>query len=167
MSDPGGNKRWRFQFSLRLLLIAVAGSAAVFWLIRRLNVSHIPTVTLAQAINQFNLNARDNSVGALEPPLTEDEVLAPIQSQSSTTLARYPDVKPIFEEILRTKQIPADTRIYFIDGWQRAKNGPDQTVWWINLDVVTNRESKCGFALRVRENDAPAILKKSAEPQGE
>jgi hypothetical protein len=45
-------------------------------------------------------------------------------------------------------------------GWVLS-DGTHYTVWWINLDVPTGKNS--GYGLRIRENNAP-IAKPKDEP---
>jgi hypothetical protein len=154
ISDARSSKRWLPRFGLRALLFVVfvtavglfGGRAIYQWW------TAVATVPLSQAVDLFNIQANQNEVGVLEPPLTEDEVVAAIQVQLPT-LNAWPHVTPIFEQIATTRQLPADARLYFFAAWE-PKNSPRKIVWWINLDVVTRKGS--GFALRIRENNSPA-----------
>lgn len=119
----------------------------------------IPKVPLADAMAAFNAQARRHPVGRHEPRLSEAEVVAAIRSQVSAIPASS-DVKAIYSEIARTKQLPKDASLEPIAGWT-VKGGRDYTVWWINLNISVGENR--GFGLRIRENNQPAA-KPADEP---
>ena len=69
------------------------------------------------------------------------------------------DVKAIYSRIARTRRLPRSSSLDAIPGWTTAA-GNSYTVWWINLNVMTGKNT--GYALRFRENNHPA-----AKPKGE
>jgi hypothetical protein len=145
----------RPQFSLRLLLMAVACIAVALGILRLLRTKDAPTVSLSSEIARFNVEAHDNKVGVLEPQLTEAEVLSAIQAELTNLnshLNGQPSIKMIYEKILATRQLPAGSSLMFMDSWERL-NVPKQYVWWINLNVET--EKGHGYGLRIRQTINP------------
>jgi hypothetical protein len=107
-------------------------------------------------VASFNARYGEVSVAEQEPPVTEAEVVASIRSQLPG-LAASGRVKKIYSEIARSRRLPTDASLYGMTGWELA-NGTRYTVWWINLDVRTAKNS--GFSLRIRENNAPTAKPK-------
>jgi hypothetical protein len=56
-------------------LLLVFGPRFIHW------YHEVPTITLSEAVADFNLKSSENSVGKLEPLLTENEVVAAINAQ--------------------------------------------------------------------------------------
>jgi hypothetical protein len=120
----------------------------------------VPTIPLADAVATFNARHKDDPVGQFEPPITEAEVITSIRTQLPNLLASK-TVKSIYSDILRTSRIPHDASFHAISGWE-LRDGNRYTVWWINLDVRTGKDS--GYGLRIRENNAP-VAKPKDEPK--
>jgi len=141
--------RWRWQFGLRFLFLAIAVVALLIWGTRKFRDWYY-SIPLADAVASFNARAKEDSVGRLEPPLTEDEVIAAIQSQLPT-LDASKQVKTIYREIARTRRIPRRGTLEAMPGFG---SGPAQKcVWWINLDVMTSKNA--GYGLRIRATNDP------------
>jgi hypothetical protein len=162
MADAAFVKKRRFRFGLKVLLLAVfvfailltAGMSLYNWYYT------VPTVPLADAVGAFNSRYAGDAVGKYEPLLTEAEILAAIRAQLRT-LPASKQVVAAYSTIARTRRIPQDASLHAIPRFQ-LKDGTEFTVWWINLDVTTGKNS--GYALRIRENNAP-IAKPKDEPR--
>ncbi|HEX2475192.1 MAG TPA: hypothetical protein VHK01_10615 [Lacipirellulaceae bacterium] len=120
----------------------------------------VPTIPLADAVRAFNTRYAEDPVGKYEPPVTEAEVIAAIRAQLPTLQASQ-QVIAAYSNIARIRRIPQDASLHAITGWE-LKDGTEFTVWWINLDVTTGKNS--GYGLRIRENNAP-IAKPKDEPK--
>jgi hypothetical protein len=143
----------RSQFSLRVLMLGIACVAAALVMYRLLRTHNLPTELLASAIARFNSQAQESEVGALEPTLTEKEVIAAIQAQLPNLTGR-PQVQQICQRIIDTGRLPTGASFIFFDGWERT-NVPKQIVWWINLNLKTGNNHF--YDLRIRENMQPAF----------
>jgi hypothetical protein len=161
--DPHGPKRCasnlvkrnpmrRLQFSVKSLLLAVlvlsvllsASKSLYEWWVT------IPKVPLAQVVAAFNERRLEDPVGKLEPPITEAEVVSSINAQLAT-LNRSLQVQQIYADIAKNRLIDVNARLYGMSGFDGAFG--HRTVWWINLDIVTGKNS--GYGLRIRENNDP------------
>jgi len=151
--------RWRLQFGLRFLFFSIAAVALLIWGSRRL-YDWYTSIPLADAVASFNSKAQADSVGRLEPPLTEDEVVTAIESQLPTLDASR-QVKSIYREIVRTRRVPRRGSLEAMPGFG---SGPSQkVVWWINLDLMTNKNT--GYGLRIRATDDPVAASGTASTQ--
>jgi hypothetical protein len=144
----------RLQFGLRFLICSVAALALLLTLGLRIYdwYKSAPSIPLADAVASFNGQYLDDPVGKFEPPVIEAEILASIRAQLPNLPAKG-HVKAIYAEILRTRRIPQGASLHADSSWE-LRNGTRYTVWWINLGVPTGKNS--GYALRIRENNAPA-----------
>ena len=151
----------KLRFGLGRMLVAVAVAAVIlggsvllyqWW-------TAIPTIPLAYAVARFNQDAASNRVGALEPPLTEAEVISSIRNQLSEIPGPLGkgtiDIQAIFERIARTKRLPPDTSLYALSATESV---PPQAVWWINLDVIVRDELH--YKVRIRETNFPVVDRK-------
>jgi hypothetical protein len=155
MSVKNSSRR-RLQFGLRFLFFSVAAVALLVWGARRF-YDWYTSVPLADAVATFNAEAQADPVGQLEPPLTEHEVVAAIQSQLPTLDASR-KVKSIYREIIRTRRVPHRGSLEAMPGFG---SGPTQKmVWWINLDVMTSERT--GYGLRIRGADDPVAVSGAA-----
>jgi hypothetical protein len=160
--DIVADEKRAFRFSVKSLLLAVALFAFVLvagLFIHKWSVA-LPTIPLADAVTDFNTRHADDPVGKNEPALTEAEVVASITSQLPNLSASM-QVKEIYSNIVRTRKIPRDASLHAMPGWELG-DGTYYTVWWINLDVTTGRNS--GYGLRIREDNAPTAKPKD-EPR--
>jgi hypothetical protein len=150
-------RRWRTAAKLLAILALIALPLAAVTILsgRHAAMPHIP---LADAVAAFNIRSESSPVGQHEPRITEAEIIAAIQAQLPI-LSASDEVKSLYAEVVRTRSLPYDAQLRFMDGWTLA-SGDHYTVWWINLDVQA--ESNAGFGLRIRENNAP-----SAKPKDE
>lgn len=115
----------------------------------------VTSIPLIDAIANFNARAQSSSVGKYEPPLTENEVIAAIQAQLPT-LEASPRVKSIYQKIANTRRLPRGGTFNDIPAYQ-PRSGPQQIVWWINLEVMTGKNT--GYGLRIRNTDDPVAAK--------
>jgi len=150
----------RFRFRVRAFLYIVALIALLLAFAPRIYEWYyaVPTIPLADLVASFNAQYGAEPVGKYEPPVTEAEIVAAIKQQLPS-LPAAPRTAAIYSSIVQSKRAPQDARLYAMSGFQ-LKDGTEYTVWWINLDVVTGKNS--GFGLRIRENNAPV-----AKPKGE
>jgi hypothetical protein len=143
--------RRRFRFSLRTLFVAVTvvalilygGSALLNWYF---------SFPLADEVSRYNASTADTASGDKQP-LTEDEVIAAIESQLPTLEAPERD-KRIYRDIIRTRRLP---RGGSLQGFVVHQADP---YWAINLEVLMDEKS--GFGLRIRET--PITLDASPFP---
>jgi hypothetical protein len=145
------NDKPRLQFGLRSLFFTIAVVALLVWSAQKLHDCYF-SMPLAEAVASFNARAGDDPVGKLEPPITEDEVVASIHSQLPTLNATS-QVKAIYNRIARIRRLPKGAALDPIPGYATA-SGKHYTVWWINLNVMTSKNS--GYGLRIRETNNPA-----------
>jgi hypothetical protein len=124
-----------------------------FCLVRLLHKNNAPTEPLSFAVSRFNIDARDSKAGALEPPLTENEVTSAIRTQLPNLVSK-PAVHAIYQNILDTGRLPPASTLTYFDSWERT-NVPKQMVWWINLNVEIEKDHFYG--LRIRQNMNPVI----------
>jgi len=110
------------------------------------------SVALADAVAAFNRSAQSNTVGRLEPPLTEDEVVTSIQRQLPTLKSKSSQVKAIFGQIARVRRLPRSVSLAPTTAYRMA--GKSKMVWWIDLSVMTSKDT--GYTLRIRRTDNPA-----------
>jgi len=142
------------RFSMRTLLLMVLVLAALLWCVPEA-FERYRSVPIADAIVIFNTRAQNSSVGRYEPPLTEREVIAAIMAQLPALKASS-QVNSIYQKIASTRRLPEGAGFYEIPGFQ-PRNGPQQVVWWINLDVSTGKNS--GYGLRIRETNDPVAAR--------
>jgi len=155
-------KERRFRFGVKDLLLAVmvfaivltAGMSLYKWYFA------VPTIPLVDAVGAFNSRYADDPIGKYEPLLTEAEIIAAIRTKLPT-LSASKQVIAAYSKIAVTGRIPQDASLHAIPRFQ-LKDGTEFTVWWINLDVTTGKNS--GYALRIRENNSP-IAKPKDEPK--
>ena len=119
----------RFQFRLRTLFLGTAIIALVLGPGRVLYDRYF-AVPLAEEVRVFNLRARNDSVGRLEPRITEDEVIASINSQLQSITSNR--VRAIYSRIARTRRLPKGAMLDSISGYTN-RDGESFRVWWINL----------------------------------
>ena len=144
------------RFSLRLMFAAVAVVAIVCAVGKFFSSRSIPKVPLQLAVRHFNASAQLSPVGALEPPLTEAEIISAIQAKLPS-LGQMPKEKAILEQILSTKSIPADANLRFYDNTFTTTNGI-VIVWRIDLDVFVEHIAAGidkGYGLRIRTTPQP------------
>jgi hypothetical protein len=150
MAENQVTSKRRMRFSMRALLLVVLVLAITLWagleIVERYN-----SFPLSDAIDNFNTSAQGNIVGKYEPPLTESEVITSIKSQLPT-LESSEQVKSIYRRIVNTRRLPKGADFHAIPAFQ-PRNGPQQIVWWINLEVSTGKNT--GYGLRIRETDDP------------
>jgi hypothetical protein len=150
----------RPQFSVRMLLTFIVVIAAMLWVLRIGRPRPVPLVSLEYAVREVNVKARDSEVGALEPQLTEGEVIATIRANLSNFNSR-PEVKEIFQKIADSHALPEGSRLYSLEEWEPPK---DQTkyVWWVNLTVTT--EPGHGANIRIRNTMDPVYGRTHSVP---
>jgi hypothetical protein len=150
----------RFRFNLKSMLLAMVALAVLLTLGAKIYEWYYagPTLPLADAVASFNAQYTNDPIGKFEPPLTETEIIASIRSQLPG-LQASDQVKSVYAEIVRKKRVPQGASLNSMPGYDLG-NGQSYTVWWINLDVPTGKNS--GYGLRIRENNSPG-----AKPEGE
>jgi hypothetical protein len=148
----------RPQFSLRVVFLLVTILALLLWLVPIAYDSWtaVPTRALEDAVDQFNIDASLDDIGALEPPLTVKEVLAAIRADLPT-----PNARTVFTRIVKTQQIPTTASLNFTTGYDSGSGSPHK-VWWINLNVMTGKNT--GYTLRVRDRDGVNYLNAPSQP---
>lgn len=154
MQETASTKLPRFRFGLRSLFIVILAFAVLLFAARECYEWYftVPMIPLMDAVQAFNARAGEDPVGELQPPLTEDEIVASIQAQLPQLIASGHDqIAATYSESARTKMVPRSARIDFMTEFQLA-NGQRFTVWWINLDIVAG---SARYALRIRENNNP------------
>lgn len=154
----GQTKDFRLRFGLRLLFSAIAMIALLTWGTLKLH-DWYTSVPMGDAVATFNARAADDPVGKREPLLTEDEIFASIESQLPS-LDASEQVRAIYARIARTKRLPPGAALNSIPGFSPA-SGEHRTVWWINLEVMTGKNS--GYGLRIRETNNPAAASSSVQ----
>jgi hypothetical protein len=157
MGQEGVNRKLRLRFGLRSLFAATAIVAVAVWSALQIYDWYY-SVPLADAVASFNNRAADDPVGKLEPKLTEDEIVASIQSQLPVLDANH-RTKAIYRQIVRNKRLPRSATLDSMPGYSPTV-GKQYTVWWINLSVVTDENA--GFGLRIRETNNPAAAANAA-----
>ncbi len=122
---------------LAALVFAVLFAAAGLEYRRQQQAKYMP---LTDALAAFNASAVEDSVGRLEPPLTEAEVLAAIRRQLPTLMSS-PDreAHPIYLRIAETKMVPRTASFRLMSSY--TKGEVTTAVWWVNLNVVTDEDA--------------------------
>lgn len=146
--DAKQDRRWR-RFSLRSVFLALVAAAIFCWWIGE-RYFRQETIALADAVAAFNTAAAADPIGALQPPLTEREVLAAITKERS----RLTDPRDIavFDAITASNRMPTTSKLRSINRFQ-DQTGAAKDVWWVNLQVT--HADGFGYGLRVRENSSP------------
>src|SRR5687767_5474663 len=111
----------RLRFNLRLLFLAIALIALLTWGAVTLREWYV-SIPLADAVASFNANAAHDPVGRLEPPLTEDEIVAAVNAQLPTLADADSQVKAIYRRIARTGRLPRSALLDPIPGFSDGKN---------------------------------------------
>lgn len=162
MPELKANKKPQFRFNLAFLLSVFLVASVLLTFVPKAYKWYfaIPTIPLSQEVASFNTMATSVPVGKHEPRITEEEIIAAINSQLPT-LPASSQVKATYAEIARTRRLPHDPAkprrgLDSMSGWT-LKDGTHYTVWWINLNVE-------GFGLRIRENNQP-VAKPTDEPK--
>lgn len=163
MPELKANVKPKFRFNLLFLLIIflIASVLLTFGPMAYQWYFAIPTISLSQEVASFNSRATSDLVGEHEPEITEEEVVASINSQLQS-LSANSQIKATYAEIARTRRLPNDSAypgqigLNSMSGWT-LKDGTHYTVWWINLNIK-------GYGLRIRENNQP-VAKPSDEPE--
>jgi hypothetical protein len=148
------------QFSLRVIFLLVTVLALLLWAIHlayELSTT-VPTVPLSDVVAQFNIDASADEAGNHEPPLSVGEVLTAISTELPA-LNASPSTKAIYERIVKTQQLPTTARL---TSTFDSEKGPLSIVWWINLDVVTDKST--AYSLRIREANVLFDAKTLARP---
>lgn len=94
-------------------------------------------IPISDAIADFNTRAHADPVGASQPPLTSDEVVAAIRAWSDPP--RMPaSAKAVFQAIAQKAIMPRASYIRLIPGLI-ALHGFDIDVWWIDVQVELDK----------------------------
>jgi hypothetical protein len=149
----------RFRFNLRILLYVVAVFALLLTLGPQL-YQWFYSIPLAHSVMEFNARYADHPVGKFEPPLTETEIVDQISARLPN-LSASSAVKSVYSSIARTRRIPRDASLDICPGLQQA-DGTSYTVWWIDLNIMTGRNT--AYTFRIRENNEP-VAKPKGEPE--
>jgi len=91
-------------------------------------------VALSHAVEQFNRKASRHSLGRLQPPLTEEEVVAAIRLNDWRE-GMDPDVKAILEDIAKTRILPTGVILLGTEPSGRVTGGHEYSFWTITLFV--------------------------------
>ena len=95
-------------------------------------------VDLDKAIEEFNRKAQANEIGAKQPPLTMEEVVAAIRRWDREKLGPTHGARDEYDEIARSQSLEKNDSISFIDSWGPLKIGEEYyyfDVWWIDLRI--------------------------------
>ncbi len=122
--------------------------------------------SLATAVDRFNARHK-KADGQVQPPLTEEEVIAAIIHQQSNREAL--DVSDSlfakFQDIARTRVLPEDAELEVISSFG-SQGGTEFTIWSIRIKMAQDEKGKegwtSGFEIRkqfvgVRHGDAATI----------
>jgi hypothetical protein len=104
--------------------------------------------SLGEAVAEFNAKAQSDSVGAHQPPLTTDEVVAAIRGWVRERVPASGDVYATYQKIAKTQKLPPGAELSYTTGWQ-GPQGYDFQVWWIDLSIKTGPRS--GYTFRIRD----------------
>jgi len=142
----------RLRFRLRTLIPTVA--VVAFMIVSGRNLyDWYSSTPLADTVASFNAQTRHDSVGKHEPAITEEEIVAAVDSQLPK-LDATDQVKKIYARIARSRRLPRDAHWDSTTGYRSG--GQRYTVWWINLNVMAGPKS--GYGLRIRETDNPIAI---------
>ena len=103
--------------------------------------------SLSDAVKQFNAKAAKDPIGAKEPPLTEDEVVAAIRGWIRSETKVDDKTYATYIMIINSRKLPEGASLGFTTGWS-GYHGYDFTVWWIDLNVKTG--PRTGYTYRIR-----------------
>jgi hypothetical protein len=143
----------RIRFSVRTLLVVVLGVAFLLWGGREA-YDRYHSIPLADAVSEFNSQARDSEVGRYEPLLTQSEVTSVIRAQLPLASAT-PEVNAIFRRIGAKERLPKGARFESIP--ESVDENGTHIVWWIRLFVPQGQHG--GYALAIRDTNDPAVLR--------
>ena len=118
-------RRW-LQFGLRGLSVSIVVVALMIWGGQAI-VDRYYSIPLSTETASFNARAATDPIGALEPLLTEDEVIRSIESQLPT-LEATEQVKSIYRRIIRTHRLPEGAALHATSGYSPSKNTETSTV---------------------------------------
>lgn len=103
--------------------------------------------SLQEAVDDFNIEAAADPIGATQPPLTSDEVIAAIRGWDR----EENDVdEPTYQEylaIVSTRLLPAHASFRRI--WRLIDDDYEFTVWWVDL-VLGQHGGHIGYSYRIR-----------------
>jgi hypothetical protein len=105
------------------------------------------TVTLAEAVKEFNQRAGSDETGKAQPPLTEDEVVAAIRGWIREQLPAPDDVYGVYQTIAGTKKLPEGAKLTFTTKWS-GFNKHEFDVWWVDLHITLGLGTGYGFRIR-------------------
>jgi hypothetical protein len=92
------------------------------------------SLSLADAVQQFNRRAQQDRIGTKQHPLTSEEVVAAIRAWNIKDEPMDKSAYETFQAIARTGVMPKGSYIRSISGLV-ARNGFDIDVWWIDVQV--------------------------------
>jgi len=105
--------------------------------------------TIATSVNLFNSQAKGDPIGKLQPPLTEQEVIAAIRAWTPAKSDRVADeVYDAFQEIAESGWLPEGSQLRYKTKWS-GHQGYSFDVWWIDLSIKTGERT--GYVFRIRD----------------
>jgi hypothetical protein len=104
-------------------------------------------VPLLEAVEMFNSRADEDPIGALQEPLTTDEVVAAIRLWDRKRSRIEDATWNVFLRIADERIMPDNASLKFISECKNC-NGYDCDVWWIDLQVG---EGARGYSYRIRD----------------
>ncbi|MDZ4784181.1 MAG: hypothetical protein SGJ19_28370 [Planctomycetia bacterium] len=152
----------KFKFGLQRLFALIATIAVLIWLSMRVYEWYV-SVPLSTVVMAFNSRAAVDPALKSMVPLTEDEIVAAIQSQLKspdyTSSREAPAISSMLTQIASTRRMPQNTwlemnPVYHADSRERE--------WRIDLNGMTSQNS--GFAISIRRIPKPRSLGNDVEP---
>ena len=132
----------RTTLQLSIVLTATFAAVAV------IAVEPPRSLSLGDAVIEFNRKAQLDEIGKDQPPLTEDEVVAAIRGWIREQMPATDAVYDAFQRVATTKQLPPTAKLHFTTDWHGFK-GMHFDVWWIDLTLTEG--SKHGYTYRLRD----------------
>ena len=106
--------------------------------------------SLADAVKTFNEKALRSRIGKVQPPLTEDEVIAAIlgwkNEQPKASKAYY----DVIQKVAHTRTLPPNANLSFFASYSDGK-GYHFDVWWIDISIEKKVDRFEGYGYRLRE----------------
>lgn len=104
-------------------------------------------IALKDAVAEFNKRAGQSAIGAEQPPLTEDEVVAAIRNWDLEHYKIDKEMHAIFTAIAAKKMMPKTATLDFISQFNTERFHFD--VWQIALEI---RDGEKGYRYPIRQH---------------